>query len=69
MRRDLCCDADSVSGVDYDAEMEAKWRALVTKHSGTADEEQREAMAMPRFEMREFLGSNMMREVMLKPME
>jgi len=60
---------DGAAALDYDAELEAKWQALAAKHTGTADDEQREAMAMPRLEMRKFLGSNMMREVTLKPME
>jgi len=55
--------------LDYDPEIEAKWNAISAKHLKTDDEEAQEAMATPRFEMRDFLGTNLMREVDLKPIE
>lgn len=55
--------------MDYDAEDEAAWDAIQAAHWGTdVDEEMRE-MASKRFEMREFLGYRLQREVTLKPME
>ena len=57
------------AALDYDAEIEKKWDAIVAKHSGTEDEEKQREMTNPRFEMRTFLGTNMMREVELKPIE
>lgn len=57
------------AAMDYDPEMEAKWEKIAAKHLGTSDEGEQEKMAMPRFEMRKFLGTNMMREVTLKPMK
>ncbi len=57
------------AALDYNAEMEAKWDALSAKHLGTSDEGEQEKMAQPRFEMRTFLGTNMMREITLKPMK
>ena len=60
---------DGSAAMDYNAETEAKWEAIVAKHSGTADEDQWAEMTKPRFEMRKYLGTNMMREVELKPIE
>lgn len=57
------------AALDYDAEMGKKWGAISAAVLGTDDEEKQEAMAVPRFEMRDFIGSNMMREVELKPMD
>ncbi len=55
--------------LDYDAEAEKKWEAILAKHTGSEDQEKQEEMMQPRFEMRQFLGTTMMREVTLKPME
>ncbi len=49
--------------------MEAKWKAIAAKHLKTDDEDKQEALGVPRYEMRDFLSSNMMREVDLKPIE
>jgi hypothetical protein len=57
------------AALDYDAEMEKRWEAIAAKHLKTADDDEQRKMAEPRFEMRTFLGSNMMREVVLKPMD
>lgn len=57
------------AALDYDPAMEEKWKAIAAKHLKTSDEDEMEKMAEPRFEMRRYLGTNMMREVELKPME
>ncbi len=57
------------AALDYNPEMEEKWRAIAAKHLKTSDEDEMEKMAEPRFEMRRYLGTNLMREVELKPME
>jgi hypothetical protein len=60
---------DGAAAFDYDADIEAKWEAIAAKHLKTSDEDEQRAMAEPRFEMRTFLGTNMMREIELKPIE
>ncbi len=60
---------DGAAALDYDPEVEAKWKAIAAKHLKTDDEDAQEEMGVPRFEMRDFLGSKMMREVDLKPIE
>jgi len=57
------------AALDYDPEMEKRWEAIAAKHLKTSDDDEQRKMAEPRFEMRTFLGSNMMREVVLKPMK
>ena len=54
--------------LDYSAADEEKSKAIMAKQMKTADEaKQREAMA-PRLDWREFVGTNYVREVTLKPL-
>jgi hypothetical protein len=55
--------------MDYSASDEDKWKAIEAKHYKTTDEAKQREMSAKRFEMREFLGTEFVREVNLKPMQ
>jgi hypothetical protein len=59
----------NMAALDYNAANDEKGRAIAEKHFATADEDAQEETIAPRFEMREFVGSGLMREVTLKPIE
>ena len=65
----LICDLYSSYGkaMDYSAEDDAKGKEIAAAHYKTSDEDQQEQMSNPRFEMREYLGTDFVREVNLKP--
>jgi hypothetical protein len=54
--------------LDYDADVDAKMKAIQAKHYKTPDEKQQEAMSAKRLEMRKFLWSRVFREINLRPM-
>jgi hypothetical protein len=54
--------------MDYNAADEAKSKAIAAKHYKTPDEDKQRDLAAKRFEMREFQGTNYVREVSLKPL-
>ena len=53
--------------LDYSAEDEAKAKAIAAKLSGTKDEAKQREMEAPRLKMRTLVGTNIVREVTLKP--
>jgi hypothetical protein len=58
----------NMAALDYNAEVDAKGKAISEQHFKTADEKQQAETMKPRLEMRRFLGSMLTREVTLKPM-
>lgn len=55
--------------LDYSAAADEKGKAIAAAHFKTADQEQQNKMTAPRFDMREFVGTEIVREVTLKPMK
>jgi hypothetical protein len=53
--------------LDYNAEDEAKEKAISAKISGTKDEAKQREMDAPRLKMRTLVGTNIVREVTLRP--
>jgi len=58
----------NMAALDYNAEIDKKGKAIGEKHYKTADEDKQREMAKPRLEWRTFLGTQLVREVTLKPM-
>jgi hypothetical protein len=58
----------NMAALDYNAENDKKGKAIAEKHYKTADEEKQRDMAKPRFDWRTFLGTQIVREVALKPL-
>ena len=56
------------NALDYNKGDEDKFDAISAKHWATADNEKQRELAKPRLEMRTYLGTEYVREVMLKPM-
>lgn len=56
------------AALDYNAEVEAKTKAIAAKQYQTADEKKQAEMIAPRFEMRKDLGTTYYREIQLRPM-
>lgn len=54
--------------LDFNAADEEKMKAISAKHWATSDQKKQAEMSAKRFEMREFLGTEMYREVTLRPM-
>ena len=54
--------------LDYSKEDEDKSDAIAAKHFKTEDEKKQDEQTTPRFEMRDFIGSQYVREVNLRPM-
>jgi hypothetical protein len=53
--------------LDYSADAEAKEKAIMAKLLGTKDEAKQREMEAPRLKMRTLVGTNIVREVTLKP--
>jgi hypothetical protein len=53
--------------LDYSADDDAKGKAIAERHYKTADEERQRQMSAPRLDWRTYLGTDVVREVMLKP--
>ena len=53
--------------LDYNADVEAKGKAISEKHYKTADEKKQSEMSAPRLDWRTYLGTDLVREVMLRP--
>jgi hypothetical protein len=58
----------NMAALDYNAENDRKGKAISEKHYKTADEEKQREMAKPRLDWRTFLGTQIVREVALKPL-
>lgn len=58
----------NMAALDYSAELDKKGKAIAEKHYKTADEDKQRDMIKPRLEWRTFLGTQLVREVTLKPM-
>jgi hypothetical protein len=58
----------NMAALDYSADLDKKSKAIAEKHYKTADEDKQREMIKPRFEWRTFLGTQLIREVNLKPM-
>ncbi|MGH2627441.1 MAG: hypothetical protein ACRDHY_12410, partial [Anaerolineales bacterium] len=54
--------------LDYNAEDDAKGKAISEKHYKTADQAKQLEMSAPRLDWRTYLGTDIVREVMLKPL-
>jgi hypothetical protein len=58
----------NMAALDFSAENDKKQKAIAEKHYKTADEQKQNEMAKPRLEWRTFLGTDLVREVTLRPM-
>jgi hypothetical protein len=58
----------NMAALDYNAEIDKKGKAIAEKHYKTADEDKQREMTKPRFEWRTFVGTQLVREVNLKPL-
>jgi hypothetical protein len=58
----------NMAALDYNADVDKKGKAISEKHYKTADQEKQREMAKPRLEWRTFLGTQLVREVNLKPL-
>lgn len=58
---------ESFARFDYNADDEAKFRAIAKKHYQTTDREEQRQQAAPRLDWRRYLGTEVVREVTLKP--
>jgi hypothetical protein len=58
----------NMAALDYSAELDKKSKAIAEKHYKTADEDKQREMIKPRLDWRTFLGTQLVREVSLKPM-
>jgi hypothetical protein len=58
----------NMAALDYSADLDKKSKAIAEKHYKTADEDKQREMIKPRLDWRTFLGSQLVREVNLKPM-
>jgi len=58
----------NMAALDYNAEIDKKGKAIAEKHFKTADEDKQREMTKPRFEWRTFVGTQLVREVTLKPL-
>jgi hypothetical protein len=54
--------------LDFNPENDAKFKAIQAAHWKTKDQDKQREMTKPRLEWREFVGSEITREVTLKPM-
>jgi hypothetical protein len=54
--------------LDFNPENDAKGKAIQAEHWKTKDQDKQREMTKPRLEWREFVGSDLVREVTLKPM-
>lgn len=58
----------NMAALDYSAEIDKKGKAIAEKHYKTPDEDKQRDMAKPRLEWRTYLGTDLVREVNLKPL-
>jgi len=58
----------NMAALDYSAEIDKKSKAIAEKHYKTADEDKQREVIKPRLDWRTFLGTQLVREVSLKPM-
>jgi hypothetical protein len=58
----------NMAALDYNADIDKKGKAIAEKHYKTADEEKQREMTKPRFDWRTYLGTQIVREVNLKPL-
>ena len=58
----------NMAALDYSAELDKKSKAIAEKHYKTADEDKQREMIKPRLDWRTFLGTQLVREVSLRPM-
>jgi hypothetical protein len=58
----------NMAALDFNAENDKKVKAIAEKHYKTADEEKQREMAKPRLDWRTHLGTQILREVALKPL-
>jgi len=54
--------------LDFNQGDEDKWKAIQTKHYKTEDEKKQQEMTAKRFEMRDFIGTQVVREINLRPL-
>jgi hypothetical protein len=57
----------NMAALDYNAEIDKKGKAISEKHYKTADQDKQREMAKPRLDWRTYLGTQLVREVNLKP--
>lgn len=55
--------------LDFNAADDEKGRAIAAQHFKTTDTEQQQRVTAPRLEMRDFVGTEIVREVTLRPMK
>ncbi len=58
----------NMATLDYNAETDKKGKAIAEKHFKTPDEDKQRDMIKPRLDWRTYLGTQLIREVNLKPM-
>ncbi|MFN2387254.1 MAG: hypothetical protein ABR576_13380 [Thermoanaerobaculia bacterium] len=58
----------NMAALDYSAEIDKKNKAIAEKHYKTADEDKQRDMIKPRLEWRILVGTDLVREVSLRPM-
>jgi hypothetical protein len=56
------------AALDFSADNDAKFKAIAEKQYKTADEDKQREMIAPRLEWRTYLGTQIVREVSLKPL-
>lgn len=59
---------NAAEALDYSKERDDKEKAIASKQYKTADQDKQREMIKPRLEMRRYIGSTTVREVMLRPM-
>jgi hypothetical protein len=59
---------NAAEALDYTKERDDKEKAIAAKQYQTTDEDKQREIIKPRLEMRRYIGTSMVREVMLKPM-
>jgi hypothetical protein len=57
----------NMAALDFSADRDQKSKAIAEKHYKTADQDKQRDMAKPRLDWRTFLGTQLVREVNLKP--
>lgn len=58
----------NMAALDYSAELDKKGKAIAEKHYKTGDEDKQREMIKPRLDWRTYLGTQLVREVNLKPL-
>lgn len=62
----ICMQWKNMASYDYDKSVEDKWDAITAARLKTADQAKQREMTKQRFEMRDFIGTIIMREVDLR---